>query len=111
MQCDHFLAIVALQHHVHRTRQQADEFVAVLSGCDRAEAEQRARDLQEEVSRIRLESGRDAPVTLGISVGVSVFPEDGDTIDALITSADRRMYLNKSSRRAIGEISTYSASS
>ena len=88
-----------------------DEFVAVLSGCDRAEAEQRARDLQDEVSRIRLESGRDAPVTLGISVGVSVFPEDGDNIDALITSADRRMYLNKSSRRAIGEISTYSASS
>ena len=34
-----------------------------------------------------------------------------DTIDALITAADRRMYLNKSSRRAIGDISSYSASS
>ena len=88
-----------------------DEFVAVLTGCDRTEAEQRAGDLQDEVSRIRLESGRDTPVTLGISVGVSVFPEDGDTIDALITAADRRMYLNKSSRRAIGDISSYSASS
>ena len=88
-----------------------DEFVAVLSGCDRAEAEQRARDLQDEVGRVRLDSGSKTPVNVGISVGVSVFPEDGVTIDALITAADRRMYLNKSSRRAIGEISSYSASS
>lgn len=88
-----------------------DEFVVVLSGCDRGEADQRARDLQTAVGRVWFESAKGAPLRLGISVGVSVFPDDGITIDALITAADRRMYLDKSARRALNDIDSLSASS
>ena len=85
-----------------------DEFVAVLCGCDRTEAEQRASHIQDAVSHVVFEvTGGDA-VTLGVSVGVSVFPDDGVSIDSLITAADRRMYLNKSGRRALGEPSAVS---
>ena len=96
----------AIRNHVRGSdfcaRYGGDEFVAVLSGCDRAEAEQRARDLQSAVGQIEVDSphGR---LHLGISVGVSVFPDDGATIDALITAADRRMYLDKSARRMMSD--------
>ena len=97
----------AIREHVRGSdfcaRYGGDEFVAVLSGCDRAEAELRARDLQNAVARVEFESARGSVLTLGISVGVSVFPDDGTTIDALITAADRRMYLDKSARRVASE--------
>ena len=86
-----------------------DEFVVVLAGCDRTEAEERAHYLQDAVARVVLDTADGDRVTLGISVGVSVFPDDGVTIDSLITAADRRMYLNKSGRRALGELSAVSA--
>jgi diguanylate cyclase (GGDEF)-like protein/putative nucleotidyltransferase with HDIG domain len=86
-----------------------DEFVVVLSDCDRAEAEERAYYLQDAVARVVLEAANGDVLTLGISVGVSVFPHDGVSIDHLITAADRRMYLNKSGRRGLGELSAISA--
>ena len=99
----------AIRSHVRGSdfcaRYGGDEFVAVLSGCDRAEAEQRARDLQAAVAGVEFQSARGGVLNLGISVGVSVFPDDGTTIDALITAADRRMYLDKSARRHMGPTS------
>jgi diguanylate cyclase (GGDEF)-like protein/putative nucleotidyltransferase with HDIG domain len=97
----------AIRHHVRGSdfcaRYGGDEFVAVLSGCDRAEAEQRARHLQQAVAQVPFASASGAVLNLGISVGVSVFPDDGTSIDALITAADRRMYLDKSARRVVSE--------
>ncbi len=80
-----------------------DEFVVVLSGCDRAEAASRASDLQDAVEGLQLETARGLVLRLGISVGVSVFPEDGTTIAALIAAADRCMYADKSNRRALAD--------
>ena len=93
----------AIRSHIRGSdfcaRYGGDEFVAVLAGCDRREAEHRAHRLQHAVSRIQLpgESGR--VLSLGISVGVSVFPDDGTTFETLIAAADRQMYLDKSRRR------------
>lgn len=36
---------------------------------------------------------------LGISIGCSIFPDDGDTIDELLETADSRMYENKLSKQ------------
>jgi diguanylate cyclase (GGDEF)-like protein/putative nucleotidyltransferase with HDIG domain len=83
-----------------------DEFVAVLAGCDRVEAEQRARELQDAVAHVPFKSNHGESLNLGISAGVSVFPEDGTTIDALIAAADRQMYLNKSARRVLADEET-----
>jgi diguanylate cyclase (GGDEF)-like protein/putative nucleotidyltransferase with HDIG domain len=94
----------AIRSHIRGTdfcaRYGGDEFVAVLAGCDRHEAEHRARRLQYAVSRIQLPGEGGRVLSLGISVGVSVFPEDGTTIEMLIASADRQMYSDKSQRRS-----------
>jgi len=39
-------------------------------------------------------------VSLGISVGCAIYPDDGTTYEALLKTADSRMYRDKSSRRA-----------
>src|SRR5262245_23937604 len=78
----------AIRSHIRGTdfcaRYGGDEFVAVLAGCDLHEAEHRAKRLQYAVSRIQLPGEGGRVLSLGISVGVAVFPEDGTTIEGLI---------------------------
>ena len=38
-------------------------------------------------------------VTLSISAGVAVFPHDGNSDEALLATADNRMYHNKRTRK------------
>jgi diguanylate cyclase (GGDEF)-like protein len=78
-----------------------DEFVMVLSGCDREEAEQRAADLQEVVAAqtVTVDWHPGQALRIRISAGVGQFPADGTTIPALIAAADRRMYVDKAARR------------
>lgn len=86
-----------------------DEFVVVLSGCDRPGAERRGLLLQEAVARAAFFAEPGAPVALGISVGAATFPDDGQSPDALLAAADRRMYEDKSLRKkslaTLGEFS------
>jgi diguanylate cyclase (GGDEF)-like protein len=81
-------------------RYAGDEFIVVLSGCGRDEAEQRRAELQASVERIEFEVRPGRRVPLSIAAGVSVFPHDGDTYEALLAQADTRMYQDKSARKA-----------
>jgi diguanylate cyclase (GGDEF)-like protein len=76
-----------------------DEFVVLLSACGRAEAEERRRLLQDAVARIGLERPDGTRISLGVSAGASVFPEDGETYERLLARADRRMYSDKAQRK------------
>ena len=38
-------------------------------------------------------------VTIGASIGASVYPDDGENIDQLIALSDQRMYDNKKARK------------
>jgi len=80
-------------------RYAGDEFIVVLAGCGRSEAESKRLELQEAVGRIVLEVGPDRRVPLSISAGIAVFPHDGDNYDALVAKADRQMYEDKSRRK------------
>ena len=40
-------------------------------------------------------SPRGGPISIKMSFGISVFPEDGDTADALVEAADRALYQSK----------------
>jgi diguanylate cyclase (GGDEF)-like protein/excisionase family DNA binding protein len=76
----------------HVYRYGGDEFTVVLSGVDLAAAQRVAERARRLVSAVSLERGA-APVT--ITVGVALFPDHGDTKDALIASADAAMYAGK----------------
>jgi diguanylate cyclase (GGDEF)-like protein len=72
-----------------------DEFVIMMPECGREEAEERLRHLQTQIREhpVRLADGR--TLALAVSIGAAVFPRDGDTSEALLASADTRMYQDK----------------
>jgi diguanylate cyclase (GGDEF)-like protein len=80
-------------------RYAGDEFIVVLAGCGREEAEAKARELEEAVDRIAFEARPGKSIPLSISAGAAVFPHDGDSYESLLAKADSRMYRNKSERK------------
>ncbi|MFQ1001282.1 diguanylate cyclase domain-containing protein [Modestobacter sp. SSW1-42] len=74
-----------------------DEFLVGLLGLDpasaRAEAEQVAEELRAVLDEPVLLAG--SPVTVRVSIGVAVHPEDGDQFGPLLHRADARMYASK----------------
>ncbi len=79
-----------------------DEFLVALPGLERSggplEAQRVAQQLAELVAR-PVQLG-DEQVSVGVSIGVSLFPHDGDTFGSLLHVADQRMYAGKGDRRA-----------
>ena len=80
-------------------RYAGDEFIVVLSGCGREEAEHKRLEMQQAVDRVIFEARPGKRVPLSISVGAAVFPHDGDTYEALLAQADSRMYRDKGRRK------------
>jgi diguanylate cyclase (GGDEF)-like protein len=80
-------------------RYAGDEFVDVLSGCGPIEAEQKQRELQKAIEEIPFEVRPGKTVQLGSSFGYAVFPRDGQAHEALLSTADRRMYQDKAARK------------
>jgi diguanylate cyclase (GGDEF)-like protein len=76
-----------------------DEFLLVLPGCGREDAERRIAGMQAEIKATGRESQFGAD--LSVSAGVGTFPDDGTTFDALFGTADARMYGSKFSRSAL----------
>lgn len=76
-------------------RHGGDEFAVVLPGCDEA-----AADVQAGRIRARLAADLEAP-RLSVSLGVSVFPRDGETVEMLLEKADQGLYASKAQRRPL----------
>ncbi|MCW2666536.1 MAG: hypothetical protein JWN57_1498 [Frankiales bacterium] len=78
-----------------------DEFLVVLRDLPardaRALAESVATTIDQTLSAALMAGG--APVRVGVSTGVSVFPEDGTDFDTLLGRADARMYARKRASR------------
>jgi diguanylate cyclase (GGDEF)-like protein/PAS domain S-box-containing protein len=76
-----------------------EEFVVVLPEMDAIQAEQSAERLRELVAStpLLLDDGRS--VSLTMSVGVAIFPDDGEDAPKLVAAADRAMYQAKASGR------------
>lgn len=78
-------------------RYAGDEFVAMLSGANRAQAEDNIQRIQRSVDEHEMQLDG-AVIRIGISVGCATFPEDGRDMQALIALADQNMYSNKVQR-------------
>ena len=80
-----------------------DEFLVVLPGVDTATARDIAGRVLYEASAARMEF-EDVQLPLLLSVGMAVYPTDGETRQDLITIADNEMYAVKSDRRRLREL-------
>ena len=68
-----------------------DEFIAVLASVrDKADISLAARKILEECSHPLRVEGEECRV--GFSMGIAVFPDDGDSIEAIVSAADDAMY-------------------
>jgi len=75
-------------------RMGGDEFVLILEGLhDREDAAAAARKASETTTYLFYVDGRAIPVST--SIGVAVFPDQGDDPDTLLELADRAMYAAK----------------
>jgi diguanylate cyclase (GGDEF)-like protein len=68
-----------------------DEIVVVLSKTTREGVLTAANRIREGILKI----GQEADIPLDVSIGISLYPEHGRTIDELISMADRSLYIAK----------------
>lgn len=78
-----------------------DEFVILLQGVDgRASAEHVARKIKRAFRNPAGDASRSAIPMIGTSIGIAIYPDDGDTVDELLNAADLNMYQDKVSRKS-----------
>jgi diguanylate cyclase (GGDEF)-like protein/PAS domain S-box-containing protein len=79
-------------------RQGGDEFLVLLEGiADRAEVEEVARRILQTAAEPFDWDGRSLPTSC--SIGIAMYPDDGDDFDTLLKRADIAMYQSKASGR------------
>jgi diguanylate cyclase (GGDEF)-like protein len=74
-------------------RMGGDEYAVVVTEQSRAGAERVLERIQAEVPKRREALG--LRTDWGLSAGIAEFPNDGDTAEALLKAADRRLYLSR----------------
>jgi diguanylate cyclase (GGDEF)-like protein/putative nucleotidyltransferase with HDIG domain len=81
-------------------RYAGDEFVAFLYNSERETAEKIADRIRRAVHSLVLKVRSGKEVRLGISIGLSMYPEDGIELTQLFTVADSQMYSDKFESKA-----------
>ena len=56
------------------------------------QARQRVEHIREQLARVSIQVGRGEQRQVTVSAGLSSWPADGETFDAVLTSADARLY-------------------
>ena len=80
------------------SRNGGDEFVLVLSEVSQREAlAQKVEDIRTIISAPYCFAGHD--LTIGVTIGIAVYPDDGDDAETLIQNADAAMYAAKENGR------------
>lgn len=71
-----------------------DEFVMVIPGADEAEARRAAQRLLDVFAGRPVEIG-DLSLRIGASIGIALYPRDGQSVERLLSRADAAMYTVK----------------
>ncbi len=83
------------------TRYAGDEFVAIMPMASSQMAENVGERIRSAVEAQKFTVRPATVIQVGISVGVSSFPNDGETTEELLTAAAKRMQDNKHSRKTV----------
>jgi len=77
-----------------------DEFVLLLPDSEQQEAASTAKRIKNEMEK-KVFSVKGNPVSLEISGGIAVCPDDGTTMEELLEAADQNLYQSKNNLRQI----------
>jgi diguanylate cyclase (GGDEF)-like protein/putative nucleotidyltransferase with HDIG domain len=80
-----------------------DEFAIIMPNTDHRGASALASRLWQELDNNPIHRTPDADIYLGVSIGVSGFPRNGDEPQALVHWADADLYANKLARKGIAK--------
>lgn len=90
-----------LREYDFLARYGGDEFVAIIPESDIAHTESLHERIEEAVSRFMLKGSNGQMAGVGISLGSANYPDNGESLDTLIETADKAMYLVKKRNRLI----------
>lgn len=74
-----------------------DEFLIISPNTNKAVAKGLSQQLHERVQIEMKDIQNNIQCDINISIGISTYPEDGQTFDQLLVIADQKMYKNKAS--------------
>ena len=80
-------------------RYAGDEFILLLSGCTNDEAHCKRRDLQAAIAATEVKTVSESRLLLKASIGIAMYPADGENYETLLTAADRHMYRDKTRQK------------
>ncbi|QNI32216.1 diguanylate cyclase [Alloacidobacterium dinghuense] len=72
-----------------------EEFVIILPETSQESALERAENIRQRVSELRVRFRSEALREITISVGVATYPQSGTTLEEMLRAADRALYLAK----------------
>ncbi len=88
-----------LREYDFLARYGGDEFIAIVPETDDEHTESVHDRITAAVENFTLDVKNGATASVGISIGSSSFPNDGDSLDVLIEASDKAMYIAKESNR------------
>jgi diguanylate cyclase (GGDEF)-like protein/putative nucleotidyltransferase with HDIG domain len=83
-------------------RYAGDEYVAVVPELSDQGISELCRRMEKAIFDFRMPIGDGVAVKVGVSIGASAFPRNGETLDQLIAAADNMMYSVKASHKEKG---------
>ena len=76
-----------------------EEFAFVLAGASLDAARKRAELVREETKQLNVRHGGQLLGTVTLSIGIAVFPENGESVEHLLKTADEALYRAKEEGR------------
>ena len=80
-------------------RYAGDEFVVIVPETNHGDIQELCERMEKSVAEFALPIGDGRFARVGVSIGAACYPNHGETLDQIITAADKAMYATKASRK------------